>query len=408
MSTLRFAILILAGWNATSHCLEADEPAKLSAPDIVDRGHSSDVLALAFLAEGEQIVSVSSKEVRFWKVANGEEIEHFELAGGEVAAIGSNFPDGPRLAFANFVDNRRDLGVGLFTAVDGRRVTTIEPNAGFDRGFPFRPRVGAIAFSPDGNSLATAGSLAKVGGPHGLPGGLIKTWDVRTGREIRRFGERPLWDKNSLDKRPLPSGEVLPGVSTSSYAGAVTWSDDGTLLAAGTDGAGGELPEAGEVWIWNVEDGKAVRSIGVRDEIRQGDFHSSVTALAISPENKWIAAVVGLRAPRGDGLILPAGPDAVIRLWEVETGRHVRDLQSHRGTVKCVAFSPDGQWLASGGSDGSVRLWNTASGQIGLRCAFPAPLIETLAFSPDGRRLAAGAGVPKRGGEVRVWVLPEQ
>ena len=64
-------------------------------------------------------------------------------------------------------------------------------------------------------------------------------------------------------------------------------------------------------------------------------------------------------------LALSGGEDSTVRLWEVESGRCVRLLEGHAASVWSVAWSPEGRRALSGGADSTVRLWEVESG----RCA---------------------------------------
>ena len=49
--------------------------------------------------------------------------------------------------------------------------------------------------------------------------------------------------------------------------------------------------------------------------------------------------------------------DGTVRIWDPTTGKQMRQVPAHRGTVNALALSPDGQTLASGHDDGSISLW---------------------------------------------------
>lgn len=74
-------------------------------------------------------------------------------------------------------------------------------------------------------------------------------------------------------------------------------------------------------------------------------------------------------------------------------------LRGHKRTVWCAAFSPDGEWLATGSSDRTIKLWHAASGRLAATLRGHASFVHALAFSPDGRQLASGS----RDFTVKLW-----
>ena len=101
-----------------------------------------------------------------------------------------------------------------------------------------------------------------------------------------------------------------------------------------------------------------------------------------------------------DGQTLASGSnDHTVRLWDAKTGQHKDTLTGHMGHVDSVVFSPDGETLASGSWDGTVRLWDAKTGQHKDTLTGHTGWVYSVAFSPDSNAIASGSDDRT----VRLW-----
>ena len=101
-----------------------------------------------------------------------------------------------------------------------------------------------------------------------------------------------------------------------------------------------------------------------------------------------------------DGQTLASGSwDGTVRLWDVATGTLRNTLTGHTDDVNSVAFSPDGSTLASGSSDQTIGLWDVATGTLRNTLTENTHRIYSVAFSPDGNTIATASD----DGTVLLW-----
>jgi RNA polymerase sigma factor (sigma-70 family) len=232
--------------------------------------------------------------------------------------------------------------------------------------------VHALAYSPDGKTIATTGV-----------GRALVLWDAASGKELRVFPSRgqprsvafsPDGKRIATDHRMGQVWEVATGKllwerkNVQSVATAVAFSPDGkTLATANSDKA---------VHLWDTANDKELRRI----DCGQG----YVNAVAYSPDGKLLAS---------------AGEDGTIRLWDAVMGKEVRRIIAAKKAIRSIAFSPDGKQLAAGSDEEALSLWDTATGRQIRVLGDKQVQFSPVAFSPDGKLLAAGYG----DGTFRLW-----
>lgn len=120
-------------------------------------------------------------------------------------------------------------------------------------------------------------------------------------------------------------------------------------------------------------------------------------AFAVSANVVWMAAGGHEQSIRSvahspDGLFLASGSaDRTVRIWDATDGELPRTLTGHTNQVAAVAYSPDGQLLATGAGDHTAKVWRVSDGTL-VRTfdAHYTMRTHAVAFSPDAEILAVG------------------
>ncbi len=140
---------------------------------------------------------------------------------------------------------------------------------------------------------------------------------------------------------------------------------------------------------------RAAKLVGARIEPKHLDATDHFGAAPPSPgrPDPYAAASSPCRSvawsPDGD-LVASAHDDGSVRIWEVTSGRPIRVMLEHEGKVNGVSWSPSGRKLASASDDGTVRLWDVATGRE-LLVARRRDRVRAVAWSPDGSFIASAA-----------------
>lgn len=321
-------------------------------------GHGSRITALTFTPDSQRLITGTRRgRVGIWSLDQPTTAVFLPAHGADINSIIVS-DDGRSFATAG-----ADNSAAVWSVEDAalvRRVTV--PGVAFT----------AAVFTPDGRNLVTADTS---------PTNHVKLWDLGSGSTLRVFGGH---------EGTVHSVAILP---------------DGRLATGGDDQ---------QLRLWNLHTGDLLATLGgARGSIRflvpvpntttllGGCANQTVqlweTATGTALQSWPTEPLSGLVTVPDSDWVAVASSDLIVRLVDYQSGLTQRALFGHTtSTTAAVAFSPDGQFVASAGVEKLTRLWNRTN-------AHPVRAFEgsgagsvSAAFSPDGRRLMTTTGVPRK------------
>jgi WD40 repeat protein len=346
--------------------------------------HDAPLHYVEFAPDGKSFVTQGEDGVRVWDAATHRVIRHFDAASDSETMVAQLSPDGRLLAtlevaYQGSKRARRASAPSVIESIgairvrelaSGRIVRAIAP-------LPMPMSWIKLCFSPDGGKLAGV-SRIEPDNPNSkqpTPEPNIFVWNLSGEENFRVWPVRSaarIWD--------------------------FLFSGDGKSLIFGCDD--------GAIHVWDAATGESQRDIG--------EDLGVVARLALSPDGTRLASL-GQRFLRDVTDLDRWVGDDFVRVWDTASGKLLRKLKVAPGLthvapperpervfieLSSLRFSPDGKLLLTGDPDRLIRVWNIESGKEVRRIDSAGGVPGMLALSPDNRELIVA---PLRREVVHYW-----
>jgi WD40 repeat protein len=392
MHVSRWLLVLLVmpfGLSASAQLPADDEPLPAGAfrrLGSVGLRHGAAGISVALSPDGKLLASAGEDFLGLWDATTGKPLEAIRADPGRLDSVVFS-PDGKLRRW------RTEGGVGpavfspngkllvwrttgkllIFDVQKRKQILTLAGNPG---------KLNRMAFAPDSQTVAVP-----------CDDHVVRLWDVTTGKLVRELKRHTAAVVAAVF---LPDGKTL--LSADSKGTLVFWDVDSgketrrlapqeraptAALALTRDGK--QLAIACGPISWGGDDPIPFRVLDVasgKQQFRLESKYRFFPAIAFAPDGGTVA--LGLHPMSG-------ASDSVIELREAGTGKLIRRLQGHGGSVCDLVFSGDGQTLVSIGSEGFVRIWNVADGSERTSHHGHGAAVSVAAYSPNGKLLASGA-----------------
>ncbi|MEM9924855.1 MAG: WD40 repeat domain-containing protein [Cyanobacteria bacterium P01_D01_bin.50] len=138
----------------------------------------------------------------------------------------------------------------------------------------------------------------------------------------------------------------------------------------------------GEIKLWDLKKGDLITTLSEYPWVRTGVV-DEVNYLAFSPDGQTLAS---------------GGADSTIKMWHLGAKDLIDIMHKHNGMVRCVAFTPDGRMLATGGDDRTIQFWDMTDRQVSMTLFLDDTVAHSLIFSKDAKTLVTG-----NYRKIKVW-----
>ena len=324
-----------------------------------------------FSPDGSQLAISTSIGIWFHDPQTGKALELLQRPNIRYPFAFAFSPDSNRIGIGVRAKKRNTSGSSRYS-VEVWNTTTGEAK---EMRLGHLHRVKSIAFSPDGNYIASVGGFSNT----------ARLWNIQTGEKIsiRRVHSKGfnlvvfsldgptfatvgydnaayLWDGKTGNPKITLTGHRK-------QVACVAYSPDSKTIATGSSDR--------TIRLWDAATGTHQTTLASA----VGDMRS----LAYSPDGN----IIGCGGGNGD-----------VQLWDTQTLKLKSTLTGHTARVKSIAYAPNGNTIATASLDGTVRLWDAATGKPKVTLT-GYMRINAAMYAPDGKTIVTG----NQDGEVHFW-----